>query len=136
MSELLHGKKIVLVIEDDHIVTRYLKELFEKAGITVHIAGDGEVANEVIKFEKPDFVILDVRLPKRDGVEVLRIMREDAGSKKIPVLVFTNFDLPEYRQKTTGLGILDFLTKVDVSLEAVVEKVVVFLKTGEWQQVL
>lgn len=132
MANTPQKKKIVIVIEDDPIFVHFLTDLFEKRGLDVHVALDGERANELVRTLLPDFVVLDIRLPKRDGIEVLKIIRKEDSTKNLPVLVFTNYDLNEYRADTQNLGILDFLVKADHNPKTVVERVAQFLETGKW----
>lgn len=97
-------KKIVLAIEDDATMLQLYQHKFELRGITTLLARDGEEGLRMVKQEKPDCVVLDIRMPKLNGLEVLKAMRENGEVKNIPVIILTNFDLPEYRAEAEKWG--------------------------------
>ena len=82
------GLKIVTADDESDIRTLLQKGL-EAEGHTVIPAVDGEDALQKIKDEKPDLVILDIRMPKMDGIHVLQVIRKDPDTKKLPVIMLT-----------------------------------------------
>lgn len=81
-------KKILAVDDEKHI--RLLVEVnLKRAGYTVITASDGEEALEKVKSEKPDLVVLDVMMPRKDGFEVLRTLRADPETMNLPVIMLT-----------------------------------------------
>ncbi len=101
----------ILAVDDEPHILQILKFTLEKAGYKVSTASDGEEALERIPQIKPHLVILDVMMPKVDGYEVCRKMREDFQMNQIPVIMLTaRGDLPE---KVKGLegGANDYLIK-------------------------
>jgi len=82
------GKKI-LIIEDSTITIVLVKMRLENDGYTVISAIGGEAGLEKMREEKPDLVILDVRMPEMDGFEVCRIAKNDPELKNIPVIFLT-----------------------------------------------
>ncbi len=133
MTEQL-SKKVVLAIEDERPLLQIYKIMLEKYGIHTFIAEDGEQGLDLVKKESPDFVILDIRMPKMDGIEVLRQMRADPKYKDIPVLILTNYNLEEYRSAVKDLNVLDFLVKSDVEIKNVVKAVKEFLEKNQWSR--
>ena len=133
MTEQL-SKKVVLAIEDERPLLQIYKIMLEKYGIHTFIAEDGEQGLDLVKKESPDFVILDIRMPKMDGIEVLRQMRADPKYKDIPVLILTNYNLEEYRSAVRGLNVLDFLVKSDIEIKNVVKAVKEFLEKNQWSR--
>jgi DNA-binding response OmpR family regulator len=95
-------------------------------GYTVVVAEDGEQGLEMAASEAPDFIYLDIRLPKIDGFEVLVRLRANSETAAIPVIILTNFGEPEFRERGLKLGALEFLVKADTtpsSLSQTVERV-------------
>lgn len=81
--------KTVLVIEDEPDVQLFLQTVLEDAGFQVLTASDGEAAWSAITEKKPDFISLDLVLPKKSGHKILRDLRKDKALSKIPVLIVT-----------------------------------------------
>jgi len=121
-----NGKKVVLIVDDDIIILNLYERMFKNKGMDVHVAKDGEEGLEMIRKEHPDFVVLDIRMPKLDGIEVLKKVREDEEFKDTPILMLTNFDLREYREEVEKLGAVDFLIKTGIKPSEIVKRVVDF----------
>lgn len=85
----LSREKTVLVVEDEPDVRLYLQTVLEDAGFNVITAEDGEIAWQMIIDERPDFISLDLILPRRSGRRLLKDLRADAELSKIPVLLVT-----------------------------------------------
>lgn len=83
------SEKTVLVVEDEPDVRFFLQTVLEDAGFNVITAADGDVAWTMINEQRPDFISLDLILPKRSGHRLLKDLRQDATLKKIPVLIVT-----------------------------------------------
>lgn len=81
--------KKVLVVEDEPDVQLFLQTVLEDAGFQVLTAGDGETAWEMINDQRPDFISLDLILPKKTGHRLLRDLKKDPELSKIPVLIVT-----------------------------------------------
>ena len=120
-------EKIILVVDDDPTVIALYKRMFKNYGLDVLVARDGDAGLKMIKEQKPDFVILDIRMPKLDGIEVMKEVRKDASVKDTPVLILTNYDLEEYRREIAKLGVVDFVTKIGIDPSALVRRVMDFL---------
>lgn len=99
----------VLVIEDELKVARALEEGLTQAGYEVSIATDGEDGFYQVKTERFDLILLDLMLPGRDGLEILRTLRE--GGLKTPVLALTALDTVEDRVRGLDGGADDYLVK-------------------------
>ncbi|MBI4861640.1 MAG: response regulator [Candidatus Riflebacteria bacterium] len=81
--------KTILVVDDEPNVRTYLKTLLEDAGFKVVIAGDGVEALEIIRKSKPDFISLDLIMPRKSGQKLLFELRRDRELSRIPVLIVT-----------------------------------------------
>lgn len=82
----------ILLIEDDIAMSSLYKDLLEKEGFTVDIASDGELGLKTALLQKPDLVLLDVLLPKMNGITVLNHIRSDEWGKTEPIIILTNVD--------------------------------------------
>lgn len=116
----------VLLIEDDSAAAEMYRLRLVADGYTVVVAEDGEQGLEMAGAELPDFIYLDIRLPKIDGFEVLERLRADPETADIPVIILSNFGEPEFRERGLKLGALEFLVKSDTTpsnLSETVERV-------------
>jgi len=82
------GKSVVLV-EDDGNTIELIRINLEQAGLKVLVARDGAAGLEMIRKQKPDAAILDIKLPKMNGYEVCATMQADEALQKIPIMVIT-----------------------------------------------
>ena len=104
----MSGRPRVLVVEDDVDIAGVLRRSLDKEGYEVRIAGDGEVALDEAGVFEPDAVVLDLGLPKLDGVEVCRRLREDGD---VPILILTARDALDARVEGLDSGADDYLVK-------------------------
>jgi two-component system response regulator MprA len=98
----------VLVVEDDVDIAGVLRRSLDKEGYQVRVAGDGEAALQQSSLFEPDAVVLDLGLPKLDGVEVCRRLREDGD---VPILMLTARDGLDSRVEGLDSGADDYLVK-------------------------
>ena len=103
--------KKVLIVEDDAIIANIYQRKLQMDGFQVQHAADGELAMEMIKCSAPDIVLLDLQLPKANGIEVLKFIRSREESKVLPVVVFTNSYLGTMVQSAWKAGANKCLTK-------------------------
>ena len=98
----------VLVVDDEKLIVKGIKFSLEQDGMDVDVAYDGEEALNLIKTEEHDLVVLDVMLPKMDGLEVCQQTR---GFSQVPIIMLTAKD--EDMDKIMGLeyGADDYMTK-------------------------
>ena len=101
----------ILVVDDDRQIVRLVQSYLQQSGFTVLTAYDGEEALHVLRREKPDLMVLDLMLPKRDGLEITRLVRNDEALAATPILMLTA--RVEDVDKLIGLelGADDYLTK-------------------------
>lgn len=124
---------MVLLVEDDPLLIRSYQQKFIKDGYKVTTAFDGESAlTQVIK-ERPDIILLDMAMPRMDGVKVLKTLKGDDKTKDIPVIILTNLveGYEEVAEKMIGLGALDYLGKKDTTLKQLSERVRKAIETGK-----
>ena len=101
----------LLLIEDDVFFRKFYVEKLKEKGFEVDEADDGEQGLEKIRTFKPDLVVLDIILPKKDGFEVLKSLQNDTLLKKIPVLVFSTLGQEADIEKAKKLGAADYVNK-------------------------
>ena len=98
-------------------------ETLGQEGYKAISAFDGEEGLQKLAAEKPDLILLDIILPKKDGYEVLSEIKRDETTKDIPVLILTNLEEVDNVQKALDLGATTFMVKSDFSLKDVLVKV-------------
>lgn len=99
----------ILVVEDKESMAQMLRETLELDGYEVVIAKDGAEGIRIIRENKVDLVLTDLRLPKKDGIEVLKASKDETAL--IPVIVMTAFGSVETAVNAMKLGAYDFITK-------------------------
>jgi two-component system OmpR family response regulator len=108
MTDEFREKARVLVVEDDQTLSGVLKYNLSKEGYAVLSAADGAQALEVARSEKPDIILLDLMLPKLDGLEVCRILRKESS---VPIFMLTAKSEEVDRVVGLELGADDYMSK-------------------------
>ncbi len=112
-------KKPILMIEDDHVDVLAMHRAVKKLTLPneIQVANDGENAIQLLKNGmRPAFIILDLNLPKMDGVEFLKIIKKDPELRAIPVIVLTTSTDDHDKQSCFDLGVAGYIVKpVDYS---------------------
>lgn len=101
----------LLIIEDDKFVRDLYQHEFEKNGYEVVTAEDGELALKAVKEGKFDGILLDIMLPKMDGLEVLKKIKADSNLKKIPVVILSNLGQDEIIRQSLKIGAKAYIVK-------------------------
>jgi DNA-binding response OmpR family regulator len=115
--------KKILFIEDESALQKTFRDILEKEGYQMISALDGESGLRLAKSEKPDLILLDLILPRKDGFEVLKELKEDEATRGIPVIVLTNLEDIQSVERAIGLGATTYLVKAQYTLEEVIQKV-------------
>jgi DNA-binding response OmpR family regulator len=113
----------VLLVEDDEFLANIYKTKFEMEGFKVSVAVNGEAGLADAKKKAPDIMLLDILLPKKDGFTVLKELKADAATSKIPVILLTNLGQKDDVQKGKELGAEDYLIKAHFKPSETVAKV-------------
>jgi DNA-binding response OmpR family regulator len=106
-----HEAKTVLIIEDEVDIQTFACRVLELEGYRVLKASDGEMGMEIIRENRVDLVLLNLRLPGRDGWSILREMKHDTELSKIPVIVITAIANTLHRRRTLNMGANKYLIK-------------------------
>lgn len=119
----------ILVVDDEQSIVTLLKYNLETAGYIVEVAYDGEEALKKVETEQPELIVLDVMLPKKDGIEVCKTIRSDKNL--VPILMLTAKDDEFDRVLGLELGADDYMTK-PFSPREVVAKVKAILRRSQF----
>lgn len=116
----------ILLVEDDLELRRLYELRLTTEGFEVVVATDGEEAVVKALATEPDFIILDLMLPKQGGIHVARILKSNPLSKDIPILILTAYDNYDYRKNTHPL-VVDYVLKTETTPQKIVEIVKAYL---------
>jgi CheY-like chemotaxis protein len=116
-------KKKILIIEDDRALRRVLEFRLGQENYEILTANDGEEGLASVKVNLPDLVLLDLIMPKMNGFEALRRIKEDEAIKHIPVIILSNLNQDSDLAMAQELGAAEFFLKIDFSIDKVVEGV-------------
>ena len=107
----MKSKPKILVVDDEERNLRLMKAMLIPLGYEVVLARDGLEALDRVRKIPPDVILLDIMMPKMDGFELARQLKEDEGTKIIPIVMVTALKEVEDRVKALEVGADDFLTK-------------------------
>jgi CheY-like chemotaxis protein len=115
--------KSILLVEDDRFLRKAAEATLRRHGFIVRTAADGEEALQRVRDEVPDLVLLDLIMPKLQGFEVLRILKQDPATKQIPVVVLSNLGQDSDVQQALQGGAVAYFIKANLSLQDLVTQV-------------
>ncbi len=116
-------KAKILIVEDEQTLLNALAEKFIQEGFEVFKAIDGEDGLRQAQEQIPAMILLDIILPKLDGLGMLEKLKGTEATSKIPVILLTNLSDQESISRGVELGANGYLVKADISLDEVVGKV-------------
>jgi len=127
----MNNKPRILLVEDDPFLSSVLRLKLEKELFEVIRAADGEEALNFLTEQgiKPDLILLDLILPKKNGFEVLETIRQDPLLEKLPVIIISNLGQPSDIERGKALGIIDYFVKARLSIGELVDRVKQEVKT-------
>jgi two-component system, OmpR family, alkaline phosphatase synthesis response regulator PhoP len=117
MSE--ETKKKILIIDDEEPIIRMYSEPL--SDYNVLSAADGEAGLKVARSEKPDLIYLDIIMPKMNGLDVLKKLKESDETKEIPVILLTNLPEEASKDKAVALSAHDYFVKVNYEPDKLAE---------------
>lgn len=123
--------KKILFIEDESVLQKTFEKALRAEGYDIISALDGEGGLKLAQTQKPDLILLDLILPRLNGFEVLKKLKEDPQTKEIPVIILTNLEGMSDIDKALELGATTYLVKVNYSLEEVIKKIKKILGDAE-----
>lgn len=119
----------ILIVDDDVFLLDMYSLKFKEAGFQVEVAENGEAAIKKIKEVNPGIILLDVVMPKMDGLETLRQIKKDKIAEGAKIVVLTNLGQKEDIEKGLKLGADDYIVKAHFTPTEVLNKVKALLGT-------
>ncbi len=120
--------KKILFVEDDNAFYNVCSISLKLKNYSVLQVADGQLALDRIKEEKPDLVLLDIMLPNKNGLDVLRDLKSDDETKGIRVVMLTNFGSDENVSRALELGAEDYIMKYNIVPSDLADKVAFLLE--------
>jgi DNA-binding response OmpR family regulator len=113
----------VVLIEDDPFLGNIASEKVRSAGYELTFFTTAEDALKELDGKKPDVILLDIVLPKMDGYEFLKLIKEKESLKSVPVVVLSNLGSQDEIEKGLSLGAISYLVKSNITPDDIVKKV-------------
>src|SRR5688572_6015492 len=123
--------KKVLIIEDDPIVAHIYRTRLEKEGYAVETCADGQSGFYRIHEFHPDGVLLDLMLPKMNGVDILKKIRAQSQFSQVPIVVFTNAYVPNMIQEAFSAGASQVFNKATLTPRQILDALHLLLNGGD-----
>ena len=120
----MENKPTVLIIEDERDLSDLLKEGLEIKGISILQAFDGEEGLHIALEKKPYLIMLDIHMPKMDGIKFLKIIRDDVEyGSKARVIVLSNLADKDKMKEAADLGAIDYIIKSNWGIQEIADKI-------------
>jgi len=117
------SEKVILIVDDDLTLLDMYVERIKAEGAIVITAKNGEEALSQIQENKPSVILLDVMMPKLNGLEVLERLRNDQDTSDLPVILLTALSDDRTRRKGMNLSVADYIVKSETLPIDVIEKI-------------
>ena len=121
--------KKILIVEDEKSLLDVLVMKFSDEGFEVYQARDGVQGLETAIAKKPDIILLDIVMPRMDGISMLKKLRDNSWGKDVLVILLTNLGDSEKIAEVMEYGVYDYLVKAEWKMEELVERVKLRLKS-------
>lgn len=118
----------ILIIEDEKALGEMYRDKFIQSGFKVDWSQTAEEGIEKVKKFKPDLILLDILLPRANGIGFMGWLKKDPDFSTIPVIAFSNFDEPETKKEALKLGVKDYLIKTSYTPQEIIDKIKKYLK--------
>lgn len=119
----MENNKKILIVEDEVSLLNALRDKLTREGFVTLEAKNGEEGLEIALRDHPDLILLDIVMPRMDGMTMLKKLREDDWGKTVKVIMLTNLSDMENVSEAVAQGSHEYLVKSDWKIEDVVEKV-------------
>lgn len=116
-------KKKILAVDDDKDILEAIKDKLISSGFEAILAHDGQEGLKTALTQHPDLIILDIIMPREDGMSMLQKLREDNWGKNVPVIILTNISESDKLAQALEIGVDEYMIKSDVKLVDIVEKI-------------
>ena len=108
---LLEKTEIVLVVDDDAEIREALYAALRFEGYKVHTAMNGMEAIDTARVLKPDLILMDLRMPKMDGFEAIKVIRSEDDTKEIPIIAISAWASAKHKERALAAGANEHFTK-------------------------
>ena len=105
------SKPKILLVDDEKLIQRMTRFILEKSNYDVHAAEDGKEAVRLARELRPGLILLDIQMPRMDGFEVLRVLKQTPETQEIPVVMMSSLAEAMDRAHGLKLGAAEYLTK-------------------------
>ena len=116
-------KKKILIVEDEKVLGEMYQDKFTKAGFETILIDTAEEGIRAASRERPDLILLDILLPRANGISFLEKIKKDKELASIPVVAFSNYDDPDTKTEAHKLGAEDYLIKTNYTPSEVIARV-------------
>jgi CheY-like chemotaxis protein len=113
----------ILIVEDDPLMSRMYQKIFTFEGYEVEMAGDGEEGLEKTRSGKPTLILMDIMMPKMNGLQALEKLKADPETKAIPVIMLTNLAGQQDAETALSKGAIKYIIKSEYEPKQVVNMV-------------
>lgn len=120
----------ILIVEDDPLISRMYQRVFNFEGFDVEMARNGQEGIDKAKANKPTIMLLDVMMPLKTGIDVLKELKADANLKNVPVIILTNLSSMKDAEAAIELGAIKFIVKSEHKPTEIVKMVREILKAS------
>jgi DNA-binding response OmpR family regulator len=124
----MNAAKEILLVEDDRVLRKAVEAALIRSEYRVRVAADGEEALREVRAARPDLILLDLLMPKVNGIEVLRAVRAAEATRDVPVLILSNSSRERDMAQVRALGVVGYFVKADLSLDELTRKVAAALE--------
>ncbi len=114
--------KVILIVEDEPKNLKLVRDLLQVSGYKTIEATDGKQGIELAKARKPDLILMDIMMPKMDGLEAARILKADAITRNIPVVALTSYVMKGDKERILQAGCDGYIAK-PIDIQELLEKV-------------
>lgn len=101
----------ILIVEDDPLMSRMYQKIFTFEGYEVEMAADGQEGLDKTRIGKPTLILLDIMMPKMNGLQVLEKLKADVQTKAIPVVMLTNLAGQQDAETALAKGAVKYIVK-------------------------
>lgn len=123
MSKTTNHKRKVLIIEDETVLLELFADKFISEKFETLQATTAEKGLQLALKNKPDLILLDIILPKMDGISMLKILREDSWGRSVPVIILSNVTDQQKVSEAMRLGVYDYIIKTNLILNDLAKQV-------------
>ena len=121
--------KKILIIEDEKMLGEMYRDKFiQTGGFDAVLAETAEEGITAVRKEKPDLILLDILLPRTNGIGFMEWLKKEKELSSIPVIAFSNYDDPKTKKEAMELGIKEYLIKTAYTPQEIVDKIKSYLE--------